>query len=132
MRTIKFRGKSAATSDWIYGNLVSMPDGISGYAIVGDHFKLPSCDAIGTEEYCEVLNDTIGQFIGITDVADQPIYEGDIMQCNDGWCYEVRYRDDYAQFVAKRPGITGIVFDFERSKVVGNVFDNPEILEAYK
>lgn len=129
MRTIRFRGKSAATCDWIYGNLVTMPDGISGYAIVGDHFKLPNCDGIGTEEYCEVLNDTIGQYIGINDSRETPIFEGDIVQREDGECYEIAYLEKYARFAATKPRVVFSVFNLEKTTVVGNIYDDPELVK---
>lgn len=128
MRTIKFRGKSAATGEWVYGNVVSMPDGISGYAIVGDHFKLPSCDAIGTEEYREVLNDTIGQYIGVTDYNNEPLFEGDIVKYG-GECYEIAYLEKYARFAGTKPGVVFAVFDLGYSVLAGNIFDNPDIMK---
>ena len=128
MRTIKFRGKSAATCDWVYGNLVTMPDGISGYAIVGDHFNLPSCDVIGTEEYCEVLNDTIGQYIGVTDYNNEPLFEGDIVR-HGGEYYEIAYLEKYARFAGTKPGVVFAVFDLGYSVLAGNIFDNPDILK---
>ena len=147
MRTIQFRGKSAATCDWIYGYLVTMPDGISGYAIVGDHFKLPSCDAIGTEEYCEVLNDTIGQYSGLTDYRNNPVFEGDIIE-TEGAMGIVRYGNHapgtstldatsvgfYIEWLGELNGILrndiGFWLDRRTSFICGNIYDNPGLLEA--
>ena len=149
MRSISFRGKSAATGDWIYGLPARLPDGISGYVIVGDHFKLPSCDGIGTEEYCEVLNDTIGQYSGLTDYNNNPVYEDDIIE-TEGAIGIVKYGNHapststldatsvgfYIEWLGEQSGIlrNDIGFWLERrtSFICGNIFDNPEIVEEQR
>ena len=79
MRDIKFRAKSATNCGWVYGCLVPF-DSVSGWAIVGENFMLPGCNGIGTEEYTEVLNDTICEFTGIYDKNGEMIFESDIVK----------------------------------------------------
>lgn len=150
MRDIKFRGKSAATGDWIYWFLVPMPDGISGWAITGDHYELPDCDAIGTEEYCQILNDTICEYTGLKDADEAPIYEGDIIAkqeqgqeeqagiikfgtYNNPWSKEATHQGFYVEWIGEREGSLRrdlVFWTSERHvRVVGNVWDNPDIIQ---
>lgn len=155
MRDIKFRGKSAATGDWIYGFLVPVPDGISGWAIVGDHFTLRDVvedgnDVLTTEEYCQVLNDTICQYTNHSDMNEAPIYEGDIIAIqeqgqeeqvgiikygtyNNPWSNEATHQGFFVEWIGERGGALRRDMAFwtmqRHVSVVGNVWDNPDIIQ---
>ena len=86
----------------------------------------------------------IQQFIGLYDKNDQEIYEGDIIKTDDSnWGYGGEYdekNDGYLYVVV--PGIDELLagdelvnsfFDFvsvwhRYSEVVGNIYENPELL----
>lgn len=92
----------------------------------------------------EQLNDLVDfeQFIGLTDVNGKDIYEGDIIVCkpNDqifespkigvvkrskisaGWCYEAA-TDEYDIWTSGK---------YRTYEIIGNVHENPELLEEDK
>ncbi len=155
MREIKFRGKSVADGDWVYGFLVPMLKGFGEWAITGDHFLHREDDEYGdllaAEEYCQVLSDTIGQYTGRADVADQPVFEGDIINVpgTEGAVGVVRFGNHPPHISCLEGTGTGFYIDWQgekyhgilrsdigywldyaESEVIGNIFDDPELMEV--
>ncbi len=77
-------------------------------------------------EYGNTRDFELMQYTGLKDMNGVEIYEGDILQDPDdeGFCYEVEY--DYGRFSC---GDNDLI-DCLGCNVVGNRFDNPELLEA--
>lgn len=96
-------------------------------------------------EYAEINPDTLCQYTGLTDKNDKKIWENDIVKNKKrtegfDW-YKVVWRKDFAdfgvepikpQFEAKYPmGLSDELTIYGRDyEVIGNVFDNPEMLEV--
>ena len=120
-REIKFRGLSF-DKGWIYGNLIKSDQ--STWIRESDYYNF------------KVKVDTVGQFTGLHDKNGKEIYEGDI----------VKYRDSRGQHIEK------VIFDkgcfyagmhwgsstrlapklinTRITEVIGNIYDNPELLEG--
>nr|DAE61654.1 MAG TPA: YopX protein [Caudoviricetes sp.] len=82
----------------------------------------------------EVLQKTIGQSIGQKDRTGKDIYEGDIVECRGDIC-KVVYSDHFAGFALDKKGwaylhFFGEAFNNEDCAVIGNIYDNPELLKG--
>lgn len=142
MRSIKFRGKFVyANTDgrliWIYGSLFQTDTLRNvGKAKI---FKTVTYD--GTIDNNEVILGTIGQFTGIVDRNGVEIYEGDIIQTYDSKgkpiLHEVYYLENEARFATKLIGYENLNEGSLTQKwinelgfeVIGNIFDNRELLQ---
>lgn len=131
-REIKFRGKRKTDGEWLYG-----------YYFVnrGLHFIVTDdlAPAGNTFEDYEVDPETVGQYTELKDRKGKEIYEGDIIVSQDysHARHYVRYIDDEAMFVAMIIGSSLMEYcairqswiDKYDKKIIGNIHDNPELLE---
>jgi len=134
MREIKFRGKCALGGNWEYGFLTKKKNRRNGeinFAIAVDDCSLANTIPVHAE--------TIGQFTGVYDIDGNEIYEGDILKDTDGEIFAVYYQG--CCWLAGVPYVVESTGLFECNleekacqdcKVIGNIFDNPELLEAEK
>ena len=152
VREILFRGKDVNTGEWVYGNFVKdaveqergLKCGVDGFIRNYDTEK----------EHVvmyEVERETVGEYTGLTDKRGDKIFEGDIISYqidNDDCPFpnkdtkkrigRVFFQDFRASFAVAegRNGSDMLNQDLykyvrggNRTKVIGNVFDNPELLK---
>lgn len=132
MREILFRGKEIGIDRWVHGSLDIHKSGV----------VVIMSDEIVTSIYARVDPDTVGQFTGLTDKNGKKIFEGDIVQAKEP---DTSYRFGCVwalQVVVFREGSYGLLefnkfFTSFRSfalsvtfEVVGNIHDNPELMEG--
>lgn len=122
MREILFRGKRKDNGEWVYGF----------YALFASNKGLKRGIYTGAENGCvipyEVDRETVGQFTGLTDRNGKKIFEGDIMQLCSG-CYPCLVYWDGKSWAWKQNGKRREI-DLTREKmdIIGNIYDNPELL----
>ena len=123
MREILFRGKSPSNGEWVSGYLVSEK-------------------YIGNFLVCEpVIPDTIGQYTGLTDKNGRKIFEGDVVKDDSGVVYPVVFCLTGFCLKYAPPHSCGFRYDLlplsnywhahgAIIEVIGNIHDNPELLEV--
>ena len=119
MREILFRGKRTDTKEWIEG--IAFPHDNNKVTMFSQH----STDGCLVGE--EVDPETVGQFTGLTDKNGVKIFEGDIIE-HGGNRYFINYLIHYARFLAVTPNKAPCVFAYQYGEVIGNIYDNPELL----
>ena len=131
MREILFRGKREDNGEWIEGYLVRRPSAIQ----VGDRsspwaIDRPPNDPDDSGEVCFVNGNTVGQFTGLTDKNGMRIFEGDIIKTAEGEIYEVDFRKGCWAGVRSEDEWEFLMTIANRSLIIGNTRDNPELLEV--
>lgn len=127
MREILFRGKLTSGCGWSYGNLVV---NVQGTAIITPDKSL-------TGKYGQVIPETVGQFTGLTDKNGKRIFEGDIVNFKTiAYTFKkcvVKYDEQYARFACIDFNKAGFPMDISFVyEIIGNIHDNPELLEGTK
>ena len=131
MREILFRGKRTINGDWVYGDFVhgnerkSLRDSIFVYDSETQSFN----------DY-EINPYTLGQYTGLTDKNGNRIFEGDIVKTDQfsepNKQYIIKYDLQFGAFIGQdRYNVYFVTFDGDSGEfeVIGNIHDNPELLE---
>ena len=117
MREILFRGKRLDNGEWIEGNLFYPDtDNYPTQILLGNN--------IATFTY-NVDPDTVSEFTGLHDKNGKHVFEGDIIKIKGG----------FKDFQWQISGVYGCKHrlestDSDRFEVIGNKWDNPELLEG--
>ena len=158
MREILFRGKRTDDGEWVEGNLLYDVDLEQAQIFYFEYSY--SEGGLERAECAEIVApETVGQYTGLTDKNGKKIFEGDIVKLilDNG---EIRFFKVSIKKVKRRvishPNfvdassyveITGVVFewngfqlfpcvdengivDYSKMEIVGNIHDNPELLEV--
>ena len=128
MREILFRGKDFSgviNHSWCFGSLDTTED---------DRAIIIYLDRFGNKCQISVNPETVGQYIGLTDKNGTKIFEGDIVKrflLGKMCIYQIIYDNGLASFIGQA-GIKFTTFDYDSAEfeVVGNIYDNPELLEC--
>lgn len=138
MRTIKFRGKTKQ-GEWVIGYYVGKSS-LDEVAILPPPNVNYDIDYINDSECYYCIADTLGQFTGLYDKNGKEIYEGDILRWDvNNLLYVVTFESGmfYASVEECNEGMIGgfplhrlTECDYGKCEIVGNIHDNPELLEG--
>lgn len=143
MREILFRGKALSKypfleqkNGWVYG----IPVPIKFDAYMTERVEIVKCHGYDELDYYELLSEhdevdpkTVGQFTGMLDKNGEKIFEDDIVKTIEGpfkvvcehgafWLYDkLLLSNDHLDFLGS--------YETEAVEVIGNIYDNPELLE---
>ena len=126
IENIKFRGKFPKTGEWLYGDLIRNVEG--AFAIVPPY-------EISMNNYYRnyvVDKETIGQFTGLYDESGKAVYEGDLLRGYDNNVIEVVWSDACFCGCISNTIVSLRILDVEDGDVLGNIYDNKELLERVK
>ena len=135
IRRIVFRGKRIDTGEWLYGDLVHSKDKTRCGILVNDAETYDELvNDAETYDECEVDPDTVGQYTGMKDKDGKEIYEGDIIGGSNGsingyeWPFKflIKWNDERCGFNTPAWGYMDSTHYYN---VIGNRWDNPELLE---
>lgn len=135
MRQILFRGKRVDNGEWAYDN-----------SVLFFSEKTKIYGALNKWREIEVIPETVGQYTGVIDKNGKKVFEGDIIDYTwDTLCggkehrtYVISYANNEAKFVGDcvignpRHSLPTFEYIGERGEVIGNIYDNKEILEGKK
>ena len=121
MREILFRGKCKDKGEWVEGNY-------------GEYYGEYSCISILSKKimsgsWCyDVIPETVGQYTGLCDKNGIKIFEGDILKglYANGNAEVEMINGSWVGYAGK--GWTDIGYVVDRVEVIGNIHDNPELL----
>ena len=151
MREILFRGQTRKYGEkvrmgdgqklpghWVYGGVLQ---GVGSHSIIygGENVNDPGENL---DKWC-VHTDTLGQYTGVKDRNGNPIFEGDIVVYDNTpynayghrvtgvivwhkWAWRCRYKEYESTY---HYAIGTEDFFGAKSEVIGNIHDNPELLE---
>jgi uncharacterized phage protein (TIGR01671 family) len=149
-RIIKFRGLNPKTNELVYGDLIQTPENKT--RIIGFNNYITKDEYQSYVDYNVLVDEkTIGQYIGLSDINEKEIFEGDILVDNRYPYYSneklnyvgiVEFKYSSWNIILKcvnkdKKGISDGLTDsnigdygFSNMEIIGNIYQNPELLET--
>lgn len=145
-----YKAKQKGNEEWITGNLIQSSDAEDGWEAIiipvknSNMFAKPigrGHGKLGFENWYRVDSSTICQCTGLKDKNGKLIWENDIVKDERGNLYKAFWQSNYYQFswVCVKSEIFQIRTKWDlwsiksyEIEVIGNTFDNPELLESEK
>ena len=129
-REILFRGKRVGDGEWIEGYFLPGSERQSLHPCI--FVYLPETQSF---ECFDIDIDTLGEYTGLEDRSGTRIFEGDIVLCQN---YHgkvqgiVDYNNSYFYLACSSGYSDEYLFNCSEFEVVGNIYDNPELMRGEK
>lgn len=134
-KEILFRAKKCTNGEWVKGNLYNAEDGTyiispnsrkkKDYILIIEYLT----DTIEFECWDDVDPETVCQYTRLKDKSGKRIFEGDILNVTysdqQGECH---HTENYVLNDLRNTSIIGWLDYANELEIVGNIFDNPELL----
>lgn len=149
-REILFRGKRVDNGEWVCGNLFKNKN---------DYYISPEIEPFGEsaqypkngkpehfyafDNFVKIYSETVGQYTGLTDKNGAKIFEGDIVKFkrfNESHLGKIVYNKKTCGFEIWYTSTVGAFGEkaihkmylchADRIEIIGNIHDNPELLEV--
>ena len=140
MREILFKAKRLDDGEWVEGNLIFSADATENWKTViipitnSNMFAKENAEGnLGFENWYRVDPGTVCEYTGVLDDNCVKIFKGDIVREYDIFGKDkgvkvVKWDEFFSQWNAGETGLYGGIV--ARYKVLGNIFDNPELMES--
>lgn len=125
MREILFRGKRTDNEEWVYGFLADYIAGVK--ASINPEYM----GVVDEKNFYCVDPATVGQYTGLTDKNGKRIFEGDVVAYYRYGNLAVVWDDGAFQLMREDTFYDMLDhYTIEFAVVIGNIRDNPELLEV--
>lgn len=137
MREIVFRGKDINNKGWVYGALVQQQDDPLREKTLIISYSNYQYGDFSEAVIHEVDPETVGQYTGFVDKNGKKIFEGDILSIynSKAFLFAVEWNNQYV-LKCTTNGVSDNIFNVIESpedvEVVGNIYDNPELIKDGK
>jgi uncharacterized phage protein (TIGR01671 family) len=130
MRSIKFQ---VFAKDW--EGLEKCFEGYFLQLLDDGRYRVAFTNSDSDKEFVTVDREKLRLFTGLHDKNGKEIYEGDVLQHPAGVNAKVGYVTEHAAFLAHYVQDENAVYDYldedvlKRVEVIGNIYENPKLLE---
>ena len=129
-REILFRAKRIDKGEWVNGYITRIKHSDDKGKVETYYFN--ALDELGWVAECAVYAETVCQYTGLTDKNGRKIFEGDIVKIHYEYLEDSICKVIFNQGMFIGELVNGCEESIQRSKedmeVIGNIFDNPELL----
>lgn len=134
MREILFRAKRIDNGEWVYGDLINEPYGMVIQYCEDEIKDKGNCAKTANKKRVKATVDpeTVCQYAGLTDKNGRKIFDGDVCEFSaygENYKGDVRFiKGNFTIWCGKCAPFLDDALEKHSAVVIGNIFDNPELI----
>ena len=133
-REYLYKGKRTSNGDWVEGYYASITLTGSAYILTGEIEVEPCKKGIVQFKCYEVQPETVCQYTGLEDKNGRKIFDGDILSFSaygENFKGDARFiKGNFTIWCGKCAPFLDDALEKHSATVIGNIFDNPELLRG--